>query len=225
MSHLQTIGGNIFYTKGKWNLTGTYYLQLQEKSKKYQPANTYAWMAAAKITYSFNKKISATMGSDYLTGQKNATLAKATFFNPLYGTHHKFYGFMDYFYLSSPHNNTGLWDSYVNLNVTAAKDLNMQVDLHRFETATGISDNDGKKASRTLGDEVDWTLNYKLMKDVKLTGGYSQMFATHSMKYVKNILPHQKIKNLQNWVWLSVNVNPDILIFQRKTNETLAANK
>jgi len=54
------------------------------------------------------------------------------------------------------------------------------------------------------------------MKDVKLTGGYSQMFTGSSMKYVKNILPGQSIKLLQNWLWLSININPDILIFKSK---------
>ena len=160
-----------------------------------------------------------------MTGQKNATLEKAIFFNPLYVTHHKFYGFMDYFYLSGPRNNTGLRDSYLNVNVAPAKGLNMQLICIILQTAISISDREGKKASSTLENEADWTLNYKIMKDAKLTGGYLQMFATQSMKYVKNILPHQKMKNLQNWVWFSVNVNPDILIFQRKTNETLAANK
>jgi len=37
-----------------------------------------------------------------------------------------------------------------------------------------------------------------------------------SMKYVKNILPDQKMKLLQNWIWLSININPDILIFKSK---------
>jgi hypothetical protein len=54
------------------------------------------------------------------------------------------------------------------------------------------------------------------MKDVKLMGGYSQMFTESSIKYVKNILPDQSMKPLQNWLWLSININPDILIFKSK---------
>lgn len=225
MAYLQTLGGNVFYKNGKLGFTGSYYLQLQENPKEFEPANSHAWMAAAKIDYSFDKNITATVGSDFLTGHEDPSISKTTFFNPLYGTHHKFYGFMDYFYLSSPHNNKGLWDSYVNLNFASGKDLNMQLALHHFETAVDVSNYEGEKASRNLGNEADFTLNYKVMKEVKISGGYSQMFATESMKYVKNILPGQKMKDFQNWVWFSVNINPEILIFQHKTSETAAANK
>jgi len=225
MSHLQTLGGNLFYKNRKWDLSGTYYFQLQERSKNFQPSNTHAWMAAAKVDYSFNKNFSATIGSDYLTGQENQSVSKTTFFNPLYGTHHKFYGFMDYFYLSSAHNNKGLWDSYINLNVTTSQNLNMQLALHHFETAADISNYEGKKASNVLGNEADLTLNYKIMTDVRLSGGYSQMFADKSMRYVKNVQPGQQMKDIQNWVWFSVNINPEIIIFQHKTSEAVGANK
>lgn len=46
------------------------------------------------------------------------------------------------------------------------------------------------------------------MKDVKLSGDIPQMFTNSSMKYVKNILPNQSMKSLQNWVWLSINIKP-----------------
>jgi hypothetical protein len=55
-----------------------------------------------------------------------------------------------------------------------------------------------------------------VMKDVKLSGGYSQMFTNASMKYVKNIAPTQTMKDLQNWVWLSININPEIFLLKSK---------
>ena len=218
ISHLQTLGGNIFYKKEKLNVTGTYYYQMGNNPVKNSSSiKTNAWMAAIKAGYTINKKFGIGVGSDYLSGKDmNSTSNKITYFNPLYGTHHKFYGFMDYFYVSSPHDNVGLWNSYLDLNLNATEKLNWQLALHHFESAGKIIDYSGNKTSSTLGNEADLTLGYNVMKDVKLSGGYSQMFTNSSMKYVKNILPDQKMKSLQNWIWLSININPDILIYKSK---------
>ena len=218
LSHLQTLGGNAFYKKGNWNAMGTYYYQMGNKPVKNSNAvKTNAWMASAKVDYNINKKLNAGIGSDYLSGRDmNASSSKVPYFNPLYGTGHKFYGFMDYFYVSSAHKNVGLWDSYINLNLKATEDLSWQIAFHHFEAAAKVIDYSGAKANAVLGNEVDLTFNYKIMKDVKLSGGYSQMFTNASMKYVKNIAPTQTMKDLQNWVWLSININPEIFLLKSK---------
>lgn len=218
VSNLQTLGGNIYYKKDKLNVSGTYYFQTgRNPVKNASSIKTNAWMAAAKADYNFNKKIGLRIGSDYLSGRDmNSTSSSISYFNPLYGTGHKFYGSMDYFYVSSAHDNVGLWDSYVNLNLNAAEKLSWQIALHHFESAAKIINYSGGKAASALGNEADLTFGYKVMNDVKLTGGYSQMFTNTSMKYVKNILPNQSMKSLQNWVWLSININPDILVYKSK---------
>jgi len=218
ISNLQTLGGNIFYKKEKINIAGTYYYQMGNNPVKNSSSiKTNAWMAAIKADYAINKKFGIGIGSDYLSGKNmNSTSTKITYFNPLYGTQHKFYGFMDYFYVSSPHDNVGLSDSYLDLNLNVTEKLNWQLAVHHFESAGEIIDYSGNKASSSLGNEADLTFGYNVMKDVKLSGGYSQMVTNSSMKYVKNILPDQKMKSLQNWIWLSININPDILIFKSK---------
>lgn len=216
LSHLQTFGGNAFFKKGKWNATGTYYYQTGNKPVKNSIAiKTKAWMASAKIDYSISKKFIAGIGSDYLSGgDMNSISSKVTYFNPLYGTGHKFYGFMDYFYVSSAHKNVGLWDSYINLNLKSTEDLSWQIALHHFESAAKVIDYTGATANAALGNEVDLTFNYKVMNDVKLSGGYSQMFTNTSMRYVKNISSNQTMKGVQNWIWLSLNFNPEILLLK-----------
>jgi hypothetical protein len=218
ISHLQTFGGNIFYKKKKWNLAGTYYCQTGNNPVKNSVSiKTNAWMAAFKADYNFNKKTGIGIGSDYLSGNDlGSSSINISYFNPLYGTHHKFYGFMDYFYGSSSHKNVGLWDSYINLNLNTSVKFNSQIALHHFESAARIVDYTGAAANSFLGNEADVTFNYVPMKDVKLSGGYSQMFTNTSMKYVKNILPQEKMKGLQNWIWLSLNINPEIVIFKSK---------
>ena len=218
VSHVQTLGGNVFYKNNTLNITGTYYYQMGNNPHKNSSSiKTNAWMAAAKADYNVDEKFRIGIGSDYLSGSNmNSTSSTITYFNPLYGTHHKFYGFMDYFYVSSSHNNVGLWDSYVNLNLNTSKNLNWQLAVHHFESTRDIIDYSGNKASSALGNEADLTFGYNVMKDVKLSGGYSQMFTGNSMKYVKNIQRDQNVKRVQNWVWLSININPDILIFKAK---------
>ena len=97
VSNLQTLGGNIYYKKGKLNISGTYYYQTGRNPVKNSPLiKTNAWMASAKADYSFTKKASLGIGSDYLSGRDmNSISSKITYFNPLYGTAHKFYGSMD----------------------------------------------------------------------------------------------------------------------------------
>jgi hypothetical protein len=218
VSNLQTLGGNIYYKKDKLNISGTYYYQTgRNPLKNSSSIKTSAWMASAKADYSFNKWFNVGIGSDYLSGRNmNSTSSKITWFNPLYGTGHKFNGAMDYFYVSSAHDNVGLWDTYVNINANASEKLSWQIALHHFESAARVINYSGAKAASALGNEADITFGYKVMNDVKLSGGYSQMFTNPSMKYVKNILPNQKMKSVQNWVWLSININPEILIYKSK---------
>jgi Alginate export len=218
LSYLQTLGGNAFYKKDRWNAMATYYYQTGNKPvKNFNAIKTNAWMASAQVDYNINKNLNAGIGSDYLSGKDmNASSSRVTYFNPLYGTGHKFYGFMDYFYVSSAHKNVGLWDSYINLNLKATEDLSWQIALHHFEAAAKVIDYSGSTANANLGNELDLTFNYKVMKDVKLSGGYSQMFTNTSMKYVKNIAPNQTMKDFQNWVWLSININPEIFLLKSK---------
>lgn len=220
VSHLQTIGVNLFYKNEKLNVAGTYYYQMgNNPSKSSATIETDAWMSAVKADYQFNKKITVGIGSDFLSGRDmNSVSSKISYFNPLYGTHHKFYGAMDYFYGSSGHSNVGLWDSYLNFSWNTSDKTGWQFSIHHFEAAAIVVDYDGTPANASLANEVDVSFKYDVMKDVKLFGGYSQMFESNSMKYVKNISPLQKMKAFQNWIWLSININPDILIFKSKSH-------
>jgi hypothetical protein len=123
---------------------------------------------------------------------------------------------MDYFYVSSPHRNVGLWDFYLNLNLDATEKLSWQLALHHFEATGKVIDYSDNRVGSTLGNEADLTFGYKVMKDVKLTGGYSQMFTGSSMKYVKNVLPNQSMKPVQNWIWLSLTITPEIIVSKSK---------
>ncbi|MEO6833341.1 MAG: alginate export family protein [Chitinophagaceae bacterium] len=217
MSHLQTYGFNAFFKQKKFDFNLSSYCQTgQTNFKAIASQKTTAWMASLYGNYYFNKKFSMGLGSDYLSGQDmGSTSTNNTVFNPLYGTHHKFYGAMDYFYVSSPHKNVGLWDSYISASYKATSSFSTNLTFHHFQAPNKILDYSGNTADATLGEELDLSLQYQLKSGIKVTGGYSQMFASESMKYVKSILPTQTMNSIQNWAWLSINFNPDILIFKR----------
>ena len=217
LSFLQTFGVNAYYNTNRINVTASFYYQGGKSNiKNAAVINTAAWMAAVYANYSINKKLSIGGGSDYLSGiDMGSTSNKMTAFNPLYGTHHKFYGYMDYFYVASAHKNTGLWDSYLNASYKPGKKTGFQAAIHHFVAPVRILDYQNAKASTYLGNEIDLSFNYNLDNAVKIIGGYGHMLPSASMKYIKNITVNQQMKPMQNWIWLSVVVNPEIKIFKR----------
>ncbi len=216
-SNLQTAGANVFFKNDKVNATASFYYQTglaEFKSKKSQTTNP--WMASLYGTYNISKKFTAGIGTDYLTGKAmDDSTNTVTNFNPLYGTHHKFYGHMDYFYVASGHKNTGLWDSYLNAAYKPTATMTVQLIVHHFISPVTILDFSGKSANTNLGNEADVVFQKQIKSGVKIMCGYSQMFATTSMKYVKGIPDTKTIRPLQCWAWASININPEVLLFKK----------
>ena len=72
---------------------------------------------------------------------------------------------------------------------------------HYFNTAAKLED-----LNRSLGTELDYQLNWKIMKDATLTFGYSVMFGTKTMDAVKG----GNHKSWQDWGWISLNLTPKL---------------
>ena len=164
--YLQTMGTYLTYKNSNWNLDGAFYYQM---GKNKAAEKVSALMGSIQAAYTFNQTWGAVASFDYLSGDKgNGGKYKA--FDPLYGTHHKFYGAMDYFYAS---------------------------------TFAAVKVQDLKKS---LGSEVDYQINWSIMKDVKLSAGYSFMRGTKTMDAVKT----GNHKSWQDWGWVSLNINPKV---------------
>lgn len=202
--YLQTFGTHINYTPDVWRFQGAFYYQT---GKTTADVSVSAWMAALKASYQINRQWSVGIGSDYLSGSKNSD-SKFKAFNPLYGTHHKFYGSMDYFYASSFVNglNPGLCDLYGSVSFTPSQSLGLSVNYHYFSMAKRIENNTVEKLKKGLGSEIDFQLDWTIMKDVKLSGGYSVMFGTESMDIVKG----GDHNSWQDWGWVSLNISPRV---------------
>jgi len=194
--YMQTFGTYLTLKPGNLSLEGTFYFQTAQN--KLANVNTSAWMAALKASYKFCDAFSAAAGLDWLSG--NQLDSRKVGFNPLYGTHHKFYGIIDYYYV----NTTpvfGLIDPYLNASVNASKSVNLQLTYHAFfnDTDGGLL---GSKilAKSYAASEVDFQLTWKARKYVTLMGGWSGIFRSEN-----NL---STVCKKQNWCWLQLNINP-----------------
>lgn len=201
-SYMQTWGTNLSYKFDELSLFGTFYYQ-SGKNKAEKDVSSYMW--ALKGSYVINPKVSLTAGFDYLSGQDNSD--KSTAFDPLYGTHHKFYGSMDYFYASA-YPGYGLFDKHVSLIVKPINKLTLDFTYHHFSSTQDIVVDESTK--KALGSEIDFTFTYAIRPYVTLQGGYSTMFGTDAFSVAKGG-DHNR---WQDWGWLSLNINP--LIFKSK---------
>ena len=203
--NMQTIGANYFGNGNLWNVGLSAYYQFGETNVG---RKTSATLLSAVVDYKINKPSKIGFGIDYLSGDNtNKPTQEATnIFNPLYGTHHKFYGIMDYFYTGNPHGNVGLLDTYVRYSSIINPKLSISAVGHFFNSGAKIYQNNQKK-SNYLGSELDLSFNYNIMKNISLTGGYSNFFNTESLRYLKKT---PNARGNQDWVWISLNINPQI---------------
>ncbi len=207
LASMQTIGTHIAAkATDQLRINGSAFYQL---GKTRSDATISAWMLAVQGNYSVSDQTGLILGSDLLSGEENLN-NNTTYnaFNPLYGTHHKFYGAMDYFYASSFRGNLnpGLWDSYVGISHKPSKKLNVSATCHYFAITAEINDG-GSPLKKGLGTEIDLQFEYTIRKDVRMSGGYSTLFGTRSMDQVKG----GNHNAWQDWGWLSLNINPEIL--------------
>lgn len=203
---MQTLGTNLYYQPGNFTLGGTFYYQFGKNANK---RNVSAFLWALNAAYKINPQWSIALGSDYLSGMDNTDGPNAdyTAFDPLYGTHHKFYGAMDYYYATPFKDgfNPGLWDNQLKVAFKPSKRVDLSATYHYFATTTDVMA-DSDDLSRGLGSEIDLQVDWQIMKDVKLSAGYSTMLGTTTMEAVKG----GSSDSWQDWGWLSININPRI---------------
>lgn len=171
-----------------------------------------AWLLAASLTYKTGLT-PVTLGYDFLSGTSPEATVN-TSFQPLYGTNHKFYGLMDYFYVGSNHGNggrtAGLQDLYLKTNLTINPTNKLLVHFHHFRSPVTVFTDEQMMVSSPshLGEEIDLVWNSQWSKEVTFNLGYSQMFGTESLKALKGI-PNPA--SLQFWAWAMVTVKPTFL--------------
>lgn len=196
----------VFGKNNQWAATAGYYHQGGRDKDSLQ---LNAYMLTASLAYKAGI-MNYTAGWDYLSGNNAFSTSKTNRrFDPLYGTPHKFWGYMDYFYAVSGAPTGGLSDPYLKVKLTSSR-FSAELAGHYFMLGADQKDASGQALSKHLGTELDFTAAYKLNKLTTVDVGLSYMAATRSMEYAKNLTPG--VNNLNPvWAYLQINIKPDFL--------------
>src|SRR6478736_5763169 len=194
------------YERGVWsryttglNFFGTAFKKLGILASAFYQGGRYRdgtslneYLLSFATLYSVNKKFSFGPGVDLTSGNNGSDPNKKyQRFDPLYGTPHKFWGAMDYFYVADGFGANGLTDYYLKTRFKPKDNLTLLFDAHQFVLPNAVNDQDGNRLKRSLGSELDFTCNYAVTKFITVEGGYSSMFSTSTMA-------SSKVKNVAN---------------------------
>ena len=199
---MQTVGTYVTYKKEKFDVAASAYYQM---GKQYNTWNKIsAWMGSVNFGFMPNEQWKFNLGYDYLSGEDGKGETHNAF-NALYGTTHKFHGAMDYFYTDA-HRELGLQDIQFGLTFMPTEKLALKANAHYFMDAAKVEGKD-----KGLGTELDLQMDYDVVKDVKLSVGYSTMFAS---KWMPSGAGPEAYKRWQDWAFVSLSINPRILSFK-----------
>ena len=207
--HQHLAGAFVSWQPKRFGLEGAYYHQWG-KEQSGLPVN--AWMASVKATARISDMLSARAGYDYLSGDEDFAVPGQGMigltrhevvngFSSLYGSNHKFYGAMDFFYVSTYVSGftPGLQNLYAGVTFKPVEKLSVDAAYHYFSTAVQVKDH-----LRALGHEVELTASWRFSKDVSLSAGYSFMQGTETMSALKRTADNNRL----HWGWVMLLVTP-----------------
>lgn len=211
----QMLGTYISYTPERWTAEGSFYYQMGRNEYK---AKISAWMVSLKGEYYPTSQWSLNAGYDHLSGDPHYVVPKPgsmglvrhetiNGFSPVYGEHHKFYGAMDFFYVStyfagfSP----GLQNAYLGAEYKPIQALKLSTTYHYLATSTTF-----ENLGKTLGHELEFSLSYKPLDIITISAGYTFMHGTETMERLKRVSTDRNL----HWAWLSLSVSPNFFSFR-----------
>lgn len=208
----QLIGTYLSYRPEQWSLEGSFYYQM---GKNEGGTDISAWMASAKGTYSPTKQWTLNAGYDILSGDPYFAVPSGgglglvqhktiKGFSPVYGSHHKFYGAMDFFYITTYYDGftPGLQNLYAGLSYKPISKLRFDGTYHYFAIASNTENLD-----KPLGHEIELAASYTPVKEVTISLGYSYMHGTETMERLKRVSNEHNL----HWAWLNIIVRPRFL--------------
>jgi len=208
VDYKQTFGPYLAYKTSKIDTNFWVYGQ----TGKSNDLQVSAWNAAANFGYNITEAFKLGLGYEFLSGKSTndgSTVIKS--FNPIFGTNHGFNGYMDYFYVGNHLNSVGLQDAFLKLNYNTNK-WQFALIPHVFLAAADVVNVPlNEKMDSYLGTEIDATFGYNFKKDITVMGGYSQMFGSKTLEFIKT----GEANHTNNWAWLMISVNPKIFSWKK----------
>ena len=199
VSYSQTFGPRLTYRKDNFSFDATAYYQTGKVVTK----SIAASYLSANFNFKTTSEFSIGAGFEYLSGKDmNDVSSGLKSFNPIFGTNHKFNGLMDYFYVGNHSNSVGLLD--MNIVVSYTKDkFSAKLVPHIFKSAADVYKGT-TKMDKSLGTELDFTIGYKVAKNIQFNAGHSQMFGTASLEALKGGLSTKS----NSWTWFMLTFKP-----------------
>lgn len=197
----------------RWlKIEGSYYHQWGTNEYKV-PIN--AWMASVEINGKVNDYLKLNTGYFHLSGDENyyvppegavglARPTHANAFNLLFGSHHQFYGAMEFFYMSSYYGGyaPGLQDFHVGSLFSLKNKFSFEADYHYLATTIKV-----RNHNKTLGHELVFEAKYNILDNLTLSAGYSFMKGTSTMDAVKR----SNSRDRMHWAYLMLTFKPKFL--------------
>ncbi|MFC4097195.1 alginate export family protein [Euzebyella saccharophila] len=202
VSNLKTLGTHLNYSSGKFGAALNAFLQTGERQNEAKVSGAY--LLGLDITYKVSNKIGLGVGTELISGNKADTSGETEAFFPLYGTNHKFNGFMDYFYVGNHANSVGLFDIHASANLKMGEKSSLLLKILKFAGEQDLPSGEGN-----LGIEVDLVYS-QAFNGYALKIGYSHMFAASGMYELKGVAEDMAASS-QNWAWAMLIIKPKFL--------------
>jgi hypothetical protein len=202
ISNLQTFGTHLDYKKGCFGTALNAFFQTGERQGAVKVEGAY--LLGLDLNYKAFDKVTLGAGMEMISGNDTSTGDKTEAFFPLYGTNHKFNGFMDYFYVGNHANSVGLFDVHVSANFKIGEKSSLMVKALNFSGDQALP-----SGEKSLGTELDLVFS-QAFNGYSLQLGYSQMFASDGMYELKGITEDVSASS-QNWAWAMLVIKPKFL--------------
>ncbi|GAA4303779.1 alginate export family protein [Aestuariibaculum suncheonense] len=200
-SNLQTFGTHLDYKSGSFGVAANAFLQTGQRQGEVDVKGAY--LVGLDLSYKVSPKVGLGAGLEIISGSDGDAGETGAFF-PLYGTNHKFNGFMDYFYVGNHANSIGLFDVHISANFTLSETSSLLVKALNFSGEQDLPSGD-----KALGTEIDLVFTKKF-KGYTLVMGYSQMFAADGIYELKGV-SEDAAADGQNWAWAMLVLKPKFL--------------
>ena len=215
IAYSQTMGFRLTYKNERLSANGAFYYQTgkvnADTTGDGTPESTSklnGMYFALDASYFVTPLFSVGAGLEYFSGNSMKDPSdKDEAFKPLYGTNHKFNGWMDYFYVGNHMNSVGLLDIFIPLKYKKSK-FSAALIPHFFQSAGDIyamgDDGTLKDYGKGLGTEIDVVIGYAIAPNATIQAGYSHLLPTESMQVIKG----GNHENTNNWAWVMIDFTP-----------------
>lgn len=195
--NLTTIGILPSFSTGDLKFNASAYYQTSGSERD-------AYLIAGDVTYS-GLGLPLTLGVDLVSGDDQTTDKSETWLQP-FGTNHKFYGFMDFFYVGEVPS-FGLNDVYLKSVFKTGSKTKLIAFAHIFSTNQDFVNAESQETGGFLGSEIDLIYDFQVAKAFNMKLGYSAFFADKLFESFKA----GDSGSVNNWAWLQLTFKPKFL--------------